>query len=272
MADAGSAPSARSRWTAGPAANDFLMQFQSDILRRHRCAVLRMTETTALGAAFLVRPRHRDSGRTRTRLCDLRATDDGVRAPHGRRRACRCSRLGLRRAAPCRRRRGGARSRRILQKEKGPHEHQHRKRPRRLRAEAGARRLPGGTRATSVTDRGPDRRRARGLPRLRRAGGAATWPPASAERGVLVCGTGIGMAVAANKVDGIRAANVVQPGLRRASRREHNDANVVALSGRFVSLRGEPRASWTRSSPPTSAAAATRAASRKIAALRERAR
>ena len=58
------------------------------------------------------------------------------------------------------------------------------------------------------------------------AGGAA-------ERGVLVCGTGIGMAVAANKVDGIRAVNVVTPQFAELSR-EHNDANVVTLSGRFV--------------------------------------
>ena len=49
------------------------------------------------------------------------------------------------------------------------------------------------------------------------AGGAA-------ERGVLVCGTGIGMAV---------AANVVTPQFAELSR-EHNDANVVTLSGRFV--------------------------------------
>ena len=55
----------------------------------------------------------------------------------------------------------------------------------------------------------------------------------AAERGVLVCGTGIGMAVAANKVQGIRAANVVTPEFA-ALAREHNDANVVALSGRFV--------------------------------------
>ena len=54
-----------------------------------------------------------------------------------------------------------------------------------------------------------------------------------AERGVLVCGTGIGMAVAANKIDGIRAANVTSP-LFAALAREHNDANVVAVSGRFV--------------------------------------
>ncbi len=53
------------------------------------------------------------------------------------------------------------------------------------------------------------------------------------ERGVLVCGTGIGMAVAANKIDGIRAANVTSPEFA-ALAREHNDANVVTVSGRFV--------------------------------------
>ena len=53
--------------------------------------------------------------------------------------------------------------------------------------------------------------------------------------GVLVCGTGIGMAIAANKVDGIRAANVTRSDFA-ALAREHNDANVLTLSGRFVSL------------------------------------
>ncbi|MBQ9001909.1 MAG: ribose 5-phosphate isomerase B [Eggerthellaceae bacterium] len=56
----------------------------------------------------------------------------------------------------------------------------------------------------------------------------------AADRGVLVCGTGIGMAVAANKVAGIRAANVTSPEFT-ALAREHNDANVVTVSGRFVS-------------------------------------
>lgn len=56
-----------------------------------------------------------------------------------------------------------------------------------------------------------------------------------AERGVLVCGTGIGMALAADKVPGIRAANVVRPDFATLAR-EHNDANVITLSGRFVSL------------------------------------
>ena len=56
-----------------------------------------------------------------------------------------------------------------------------------------------------------------------------------ADFGVLLCGTGIGMAIAANKTAGIRAANVTSPQFA-ALAREHNDANVVALSGRFVDL------------------------------------
>ena len=55
-----------------------------------------------------------------------------------------------------------------------------------------------------------------------------------ADLGVLVCGTGIGMAIAANKIDGVRAANVTAPAFA-ALAREHNDANVIALSARFVS-------------------------------------
>lgn len=54
-----------------------------------------------------------------------------------------------------------------------------------------------------------------------------------AEFGILVCGTGVGMAMAANKVDGVRAANVTDPEFARLAR-AHNDANVVAVSGRFV--------------------------------------
>lgn len=54
-----------------------------------------------------------------------------------------------------------------------------------------------------------------------------------AERGVLVCGTGIGMAIAANKVAGVRAANVTMPEFAVLAR-EHNDANIVTLSARFV--------------------------------------
>ncbi len=56
-----------------------------------------------------------------------------------------------------------------------------------------------------------------------------------ADRGVLVCGTGIGMAIAANKVSGIRAANITNPEFAKLARK-HNDANVITLSGRFVDL------------------------------------
>jgi len=56
-----------------------------------------------------------------------------------------------------------------------------------------------------------------------------------ADLGVLVCGTGIGMAIAANKFAGIRAANVTDPEFA-ALAREHNDANIITLSGRFVDL------------------------------------
>lgn len=51
--------------------------------------------------------------------------------------------------------------------------------------------------------------------------------------GVLVCGTGIGMAIAANRFEGVRAANVVTPEFAALSR-DHNDANIVTLSARFV--------------------------------------
>lgn len=53
------------------------------------------------------------------------------------------------------------------------------------------------------------------------------------DRGILVCGTGIGMAIAANKVPGIRAANVHTAEEAQLSR-EHNDANVLTVGGRVL--------------------------------------
>ena len=53
------------------------------------------------------------------------------------------------------------------------------------------------------------------------------------DRGILVCGTGIGMAMAANKIGGIRAAPVTDLESARLSR-EHNDINVLALAGRLT--------------------------------------
>ena len=55
-----------------------------------------------------------------------------------------------------------------------------------------------------------------------------------AARGLLVCGTGIGMAIAANKIPGIRAAVCHDAETARLSRR-HNDLNVLALAGRATS-------------------------------------
>lgn len=54
-----------------------------------------------------------------------------------------------------------------------------------------------------------------------------------ADRGVLVCWTGVGMAMAANKVCGVRAAPAVWPEQVRLSR-AHNDANVVTFGARFT--------------------------------------
>jgi len=56
-----------------------------------------------------------------------------------------------------------------------------------------------------------------------------------ADLGILICGTGIGMAIAANKVKGIRAATVTDTGAALLAR-QHNNANVLALSGRFTPL------------------------------------
>ena len=54
-----------------------------------------------------------------------------------------------------------------------------------------------------------------------------------ADLGILVCGSGIGMAISANKVAGIRAANVNSEDEAQLSR-EHNNANVLALGARIV--------------------------------------
>jgi len=55
-----------------------------------------------------------------------------------------------------------------------------------------------------------------------------------ADRGVLICGTGIGMCIAANKFRGIRAASIVDELTAEISRR-HNDLNVLCLSGDLLS-------------------------------------
>jgi RpiB/LacA/LacB family sugar-phosphate isomerase len=55
-----------------------------------------------------------------------------------------------------------------------------------------------------------------------------------ADRGILACGTGIGMAIAANKIPGIRAAVVWDENSARLAR-AHNDANIMTVGGRTTS-------------------------------------
>ncbi|MBQ1517689.1 MAG: ribose 5-phosphate isomerase B [Clostridia bacterium] len=54
-----------------------------------------------------------------------------------------------------------------------------------------------------------------------------------AEKGILCCGTGIGISIAANKVKGIRAAVVTNEFCAEMTRR-HNDANILAMGGRVI--------------------------------------
>ena len=61
----------------------------------------------------------------------------------------------------------------------------------------------------------------------------STVTAGKADRAVLVCGTGIGMAMAANKVPGARAAVCTDAFTARMSR-EHNDANILALGARIT--------------------------------------
>jgi len=58
----------------------------------------------------------------------------------------------------------------------------------------------------------------------------------SADRGVLICGTGIGMAIAANKFKGVRAAPCTDEVTAEVSRR-HNDLNCLCLSADLLSSR-----------------------------------
>lgn len=51
------------------------------------------------------------------------------------------------------------------------------------------------------------------------------------EKGILVCGTGIGMSIAANKIEGIRAA-LCTTGLHARLARQHNNANILAVGSR----------------------------------------
>lgn len=53
------------------------------------------------------------------------------------------------------------------------------------------------------------------------------------DRGILVCGSGIGVSIAANKVKGVRAVNCTSEDFARLSR-QHNNTNVICFPGRFL--------------------------------------
>ena len=57
----------------------------------------------------------------------------------------------------------------------------------------------------------------------------------AAERGILVCSTGVGMSIAANKIHGIRAALAFNPDEVRLTR-AHNDANVITIGARYTDV------------------------------------
>lgn len=84
-----------------------------------------------------------------------------------------------------------------------------------------------------VSDFGTDSPESVDYPDFAHAVGSAVVAGAC-QYGILVCGTGIGMAIAANKVPGVRAANADREDCARLSR-EHNDANVLSLGARVLS-------------------------------------
>lgn len=65
-----------------------------------------------------------------------------------------------------------------------------------------------------------------------------------APRGVLICGAGIGMSIAANRYAGIRAANCLTEEMASLAR-EHNDANVLCLGARLLEATAAKKILWT---------------------------
>jgi ribose 5-phosphate isomerase B len=80
-----------------------------------------------------------------------------------------------------------------------------------------------------VIDVGPERPGSVDYPQFA-ADAAQLVSAGEADRGVLACGSGVGVAIVANKVAGVRAVNAHDPAEAEMARR-HNDANVVTLSG-----------------------------------------
>lgn len=89
-----------------------------------------------------------------------------------------------------------------------------------------------GSRGHSVIDLGPDCADRVDYPDYATKVAAAVMG-AHAERGILICGSGVGMSIQANRYQGIRCALVTDPEMARLSR-AHNDSNVLALGARLT--------------------------------------
>lgn len=83
-----------------------------------------------------------------------------------------------------------------------------------------------------VEDKGTDNLESVDYPDFGAAVGRAV-ADGEVERGVVICGSGIGISIAANKVPGVRAALCWNEETARLAR-EHNDANVLCLGARFI--------------------------------------
>ncbi len=88
-------------------------------------------------------------------------------------------------------------------------------------------------RGIQVNDVGPENRAPVDYPDIAAVVGKKVACGA-ARRGILICGTGLGMAIAANKIPGVRACSCHDPYTARMSR-AHNDCNILVLGGRTLS-------------------------------------
>ena len=72
------------------------------------------------------------------------------------------------------------------------------------------------------------------------------WPRTETDFGILVCSTGVGMSIAANKVEGVRAALAFNADEVEFTRR-HNNANVLTMGARYNQPWNRLRSLWTSS-------------------------
>lgn len=86
-----------------------------------------------------------------------------------------------------------------------------------------------------VIDVGTDGTASVDYPEFGAAVGRAVVEAGAGVRGLVVCGSGIGISIAANKIDGVRCA-LVHDTFTAVAARQHNDANVVAMGQRVIGV------------------------------------